>query len=101
MWNKLKMMFSSIWKFVLPLLKVFSSSAGKAVLQSAIKIVSEIAITMANSEGIDKKNAAFKLIIADLKRQGIQIGFAVGESVINAAIETAVQYLKNKGIEDD
>jgi len=94
MWDKMKLMFSAIWALVLPLLKTFSSKVGKIVLQEAITVCGQIATTMLAANGPDKKKAAFKIIVADLKSKGIQ---QVEDSLINAAIETAVQYLKEKG----
>jgi hypothetical protein len=93
MWNKMKLMFSAIWVMVLPLLKTFSGKVGKAVLAQAISVCQDVAVSMATANGADKRKAAFKLIVANLKTQGVQ---NVETSVINAAIETAVQYLEAK-----
>jgi len=91
MWDRIKLMFSSIFAWVLPLLKALSSSVGKVVLQEAISVCGGIATTMLAADGTAKKKEAFKQIVTNLKKQGLT---DLSDSMINAAIETAVQYIK-------
>ena len=92
MWDKMKLMFSAIWVWILPLLKALASSAGKIVLQEAITACKTVAVTMVNASGTDKKDAAKTAIVAALKAQGVTAETAL----INASIETAVQFLQSK-----
>jgi hypothetical protein len=91
--DKLKLLFSNIWSFISPFVKIFAQAAGPLLAASAltaVKTVSQYAID--NDE--DKRRQAFKLIEQDLKTQGIAIGVTITTSMINAAIEAAVQKLK-------
>ena len=88
--EKLKIMFSAIGDFLLPFLKQFMSAAGPMILDAAQKAVSTMAqqLAMPNAE---KRDAAFAMITADLKRRGIE----AATSTINGAIEAAVARLKS------
>ncbi len=93
MWDRIKLMFASIWAYVLPLLKALSSTVGKIVLNEAIKVCSEIATSMLTATGPEKKAAAAKAVVKSLKSKGYA---DISDAIINAAIETAVQYIKSK-----
>jgi len=91
-WEKMKVVFSSIWDFLAPFVKIFLSSAGVILAEIAIKTVTNIALTMADADGDAKRKEAVKQIQAELISRGIVLGV----SVINSAIEAAVQRLKSQ-----
>lgn len=90
-WEKMKIVFSGIWDFLAPFVKIFLSSAGVILAEVAMKAVTEIALTMSDADGDAKRKEALKRIQAELIGRGIVLGV----SVINAAIEAAVQKLKS------
>ncbi len=86
----IKAVFKGVGGFLLPFVKMFVSASGPvlaAAAHSAVRAVEESAI----SGGDAKRKEAFRRIENDLKRQGIAIGADVTASMINAAIEAAVQ----------
>ena len=93
MWLRIKLIFSAIGIWIFPLVKTLGSNVGKVVLKQAIAVVSDIAVSMVTANDDVKRKAAFDKITADLKAQGLQ---NLETSVINAAIETAVQFIKSK-----
>lgn len=88
--ERIKLFFSGIWDFLKPLIEIFLSEAGKLLAASAMQAVTTVAATMGEADGEAKRKAAFDMIVADLKKQGVTLGV----SVINAGIETAVQKLE-------
>jgi len=88
---KLKFAFSKIWDFLMPFIKAFLSDIGVLLARTAMEVVTEIQKDMPVANGDDKRREAFKRIEEKLKGQGIQIG----ASLINAAIEAAVQKIKD------
>ena len=93
MWLRIKLIFSAIGIWIFPLVKTLGSNVGQAVLKEAITVVSDVAVTMVTANDDVKRKAAFTKITANLKDQGLQ---NLETSVINAAIETAVIYMKSK-----
>ena len=89
-WEKMKVVFSDIWDFLAPFVKIFLSGAGMILAEVAMKAVTEIALTMGDADGDTKRKEAFQRIQAELIAKGITLSV----SVINAAIEAAVQKLK-------
>ena len=92
MWTYLKAVSAGVWDFILPFLKILVSQAGQILAQVAMDTVKQVALNNSNVPGDQKKAIAFDVISSSLKTQGI----ALGASVINLAIETAVQKLKDK-----
>jgi hypothetical protein len=92
--EKMAVVFSGIWDFLGPFVGVFLSKAGTALAQSAIQAVKVVAETAGQADGAEKREAAFGLIVNDLEKKGIEIGADVTSSMINAAIEVAVQKIK-------
>lgn len=90
-WNKVKIIMTDAWVFIEPFVKLFVSQSGKIVLQSAVSAVQIVADTMNDADGNKKREKAFELIVEDLKRAEVEIG----TSIINSAIEVAVQKIKN------
>lgn len=90
--EKVKFFFTKIGSFLLPFVKIFLSSAGKILGDIALKTVLQIAAdpSMVKAGGLEKRQAAFDAIVKELKSRGIELG----TSVINAAIEAAVQKAK-------
>jgi hypothetical protein len=73
---------------------MFSNKVGEVLAQSAIQAVTVVAETAAQAGGAEKRGVAFGLIVNDLEKKGIEIGADVTTSMINAAIEVAVQKVK-------
>lgn len=92
MWTYFKAVSSGAWDFILPFIKILLSSSGQILAQVAMDTVKQIAINNSNAPGAQKKAIAFDVISNSLTTQGI----ALGASVINMAIESAVQKLKEK-----
>lgn len=86
----LKAVTSGIWTFILPFLKILLTQGGQLLAQTAMNTVSAVAANYAAAPGEQKKAIAFDVITASLQKQGVQLG----ASVINAAIEAAVQKIK-------
>ena len=93
-WTKAKLVCSSIWGFVEPFVKIFLSKAGPVLASAAMQAVQATAVSLAAKDGSTKRDNAYQLIVEDLKTQGLSIGVDVTTSMINAAIEAAVQKLK-------
>jgi hypothetical protein len=94
MWDKFKlwsMIFTSELKsFLVPLLKIYLTEAGKQLLYvafGAVKIMAQRDIP--NDE---RHKMASEMIETELKRRGLELG----TSLINSAIETAVIRLKSE-----
>jgi len=92
-WQRVKFVSSNIFSFLAPFIAVFLSSIGpvlsKAALNAAVIVEAEL-----KGQGSDiKRGAAFRLIAADLKNQGITLGVGVTVQMINSAIEAAVAKL--------
>lgn len=94
--DKIDAFFSDAWEFVAPLIRLFMSSAGQVLGQLALQAVMEIGKDpgMVGAGGLAKRQAAFDRIAQKAKEQGL----VVAESMINAAIETAVQKAKSDGV---
>jgi hypothetical protein len=88
----MKVVFSNTWDFLAPFVKIFLSSAGVILAEIAIKTVTNIALTMADADGDAKRKEAVKQIQAELISRGIVLGV----SVVNSAIEAAVQRIKTQ-----
>ena len=93
--EKIKILFSKIWDFIAPFVKIFLSSAGQILAASAMEAVKVVA-TYAMDNDEEKRHTAFELIVKDLKTKGIELGVQISVSMINAAIEAAVQKLKEQ-----
>lgn len=94
MWEKIKIIMSSIWEFVLPFLRQLMHQAGPVLAAAALSAVKVTASSLKDASGAEKRQAAFDAIVADLGKQGLQIGIDVSTSMINAAIEVALQKIK-------
>lgn len=88
----LKLWLGKTWGFLKPILMVFLSQAGKLLAASALRAVKIVAESYGAKDGAEKRKAAFDLIYDDLRQQGVTLG----ASVINMAIEVAVQKLKDE-----
>jgi len=91
MWTWIKAAMSAVADFLLPFVKIFLSSIGPVVAKAAMAAVTTTAESLKGATGAEKRDAAYKLIVGELKQQGV----TVAESMINAAIEAAVQKLKS------
>jgi len=92
MWTYLKAVSSGAWNFILPFIQVLLTQAGQVLAQTAMDTVKQVAINYSSAPGAEKKIIAFNLITDSLAKQGIQMG----ASIINMAIEAAVQKIKRR-----
>jgi hypothetical protein len=94
----LKLIFSRLGGFLKPFLQLFLSEIGPILAETATRAVQTVAQTATDSESDDDKRArAQKLILGQLRQRGIEIGAGVTISMINAALEAAVQKVKANG----
>jgi hypothetical protein len=93
-WLKMLGVSKTVWNFIFPFIKIFLSDIGPILIQAATAAVAQAA-TMPGATGEDKRNAAINSVISTLETQGIKIGLQVTTSMINAAIEAAVQAMKD------
>jgi len=96
MWERIKIVSSSIWVFVLPYLRMLLSKAGPILAAAALEAVKVVAANASGATDDQKRNLAFQAIGESLKTQGIAIGVDVSTALVNAAIETAVLKLKSE-----
>lgn len=96
MWTWLKLATSNIGKFLLPFIQSFFSAMGPVVAASAVNAVGIVQKSMTDAAWRDKRDAAFDLVVKDLKVQGITVGAQVAVSLINRSIEAAVAQLDRK-----
>ena len=89
MWEAIKLYMSKIWAIIKPSVMAFLTTAGQQVLDLAVEIVSELQLGDLTSD--EKREAAF----AQIKEKLAAEGKVVGNSLINLAIELAVQRLKS------
>lgn len=92
--SRFKLFFSSVWGFLQPFVALFLTKAGPLLAAAAISAVKVTAASLQEADGAQKREHAFNLIMDDLKRQGVAMGAEVTTSMVNAAIEVAVQKVK-------
>jgi hypothetical protein len=92
MWTWIKLAASSIGTFLLPFVRIFLTSIGPALVAASTQAVATTAANMSGATGAEKRDAAYKIILNDLKRQGIE----ATALMINSAIEAAVAKLNDK-----
>lgn len=90
MWTWLKLAASSIGTFLLPFVRLFLTNIGPALVSAATQAVAATAQNMSGATGPEKRDAAYKLIMSELKTQGIE----ATALMINGAIEAAVAKLQ-------
>lgn len=95
MWAILKMWMGETYEFLKPIIEMYKKPVGAALRKAAIAAVLAVAERQITGDK-KKKEEAFRMIEADLKTQGIELGISITTSMINHAIETAVQGLKQK-----
>jgi LL-H family phage holin len=88
--EKVKFTMSKVFEMLLPFLKKMTSDAGIFALEMAILYVPQIADSMKDADGAEKRKEVFRLIQEAAKAKGIQMT----DSIINGAIEAAVAKLK-------
>ena len=88
--NRIKLLFSSIWDFIWPAVKVYLTAMGPHLADAAFRAVKYTAQYLADEEGIAKREVAYGMIVEDLKLMGIEAGKQVLKHHIYGAIEIAV-----------
>jgi hypothetical protein len=94
MWEKLKILSSSVWTFLLPFVRQMISKSGTILAAAALEAVKAVASNLTGATNNEKRDLAFNSIVRNLESQGIKVGVDVGTSLVYAAIETAVQAMK-------
>lgn len=87
-----KSTLSQILDFLKPAAAQLAANGGMILLEAATAAVAAVAADPRVLSDSDKRDAAGKLILADMQRKGI----AASVSAINLAIETALASLKAK-----
>lgn len=90
MWDKIKFFLSDTWIFLKPFVMQMLSDSGRVLARSALQAVTAVARNMLGADNDAKRQAAFDMILQDMKTAGIDIA----TSTINAALEAAVVKLK-------
>lgn len=83
-----KLIMSNVWVILKPMVLAFLSKSGTILLEVATEVVKNLAAQDLSSS--DKREQAFKTIKSTLKSRKVE----VTDSLINAAIEIAVQKIK-------
>lgn len=92
----LKYSRSWLWDYLKPILTLFLTGAGKNLLEMAFELVQKVATDPTFVSGDPEKRRRW---VADqLKQHGITTGTPWADSLINLAIELAVQKLKAKSL---
>jgi LL-H family phage holin len=89
-WQSLKLTFSKVFELLLPFIKRMASDAGIFALEMAVIYVPQVANSLKDKDGAEKRKEVFRLIQEAAKAKGI----VLADSIINAAIEAAVAKLK-------
>jgi hypothetical protein len=88
-WEKLKLIASNAFDFILPFLKFLLTESGKILAEVALQAVQDCEdLDLSND---DKRAEAFAKIFESLSLKGISLG----KAIINLAIEAAVVKLKD------
>lgn len=82
-YEKMKIVFSSVFTMLLPFVKQFLSSYGPILLGAAKAAVAVYAAQQLSS--LEKREGAYGVIVHDLQAQGITIASSVVYSAIEAA----------------
>lgn len=96
MWEKIKIISSSVWSFVLPFLRQLLSKAGPILAAAALEAVKIVASNASGATDSQKRDMAFRIIGDKLKAEGIAIGIDVSTALVNAALEIAVLKFKSE-----
>lgn len=91
MWTLVKLWLGKAYDFLKPSIALFLSQSGQILATAALRAVSAVAESAISGDR-ERRDAAFDLIVEDLKAQGVK----AGASAINLAIETAVVRLKGE-----
>ena len=86
--EKLKFIFSNIWDFLLPKLKLLLSKSGVVIIDIALMAVKTAAASDLSSE--QKRQLAVSYAKNQLSTKGIEIG----TSMLNSLIEDAYQKIR-------
>ena len=98
MLERIKLFTSGLWDFLGPFVRIFLTKIGPALAKAALAAVIATEKYYAGETGTTKRDEAYKMIVSDLGRQGIEVGVQVTGSMVGAAIEAAVQKMKAEGL---
>lgn len=90
--DKIKFLFSGVFEFLKPFIKILLTQGGIILMTAAQETVAAIATNIQDRPGPEKKAVAFDIIETRLRAAGI----TMATTVINGAIEAAVLKLKSK-----
>jgi hypothetical protein len=90
MGEKIRFILGRMWDFLAPFIRILMTQAGELLAQAAMEAVTAVQSSMADQSGEEKRKAAFEAIEKSLLQNGVKLG----ASVINMAIEAAVNRMK-------
>jgi predicted Rdx family selenoprotein len=93
MFEKIKIVMSSIFEYLLPYIKTFFTKYGAVVLSIATEVVMELAKNN-DMTWQEKRDTAFNQVGDKLVQQGITIGVDVSKTLIINSIQAAVSELQ-------
>ena len=93
-WQKIKLVMSNICTFLEPFVIDFLTETGKIALEEAMKIIPQLALSMASADGTSKREAAIVQLKSSLLSRGIEISTTLALD----AIQTAYKKLKADGV---
>lgn len=97
---KLKFLWSWLWAFLKPVIALMLSELGRALAQAAANAVREAAGLPAQVTDLERRKIAYNNVVNNMKKAGYvygEEGAKLTESMINTAIELALQGLKAEG----
>jgi len=97
---KLKFIMSWLWVFLKPVIAMLLTELGKALAQAAANAVRDAAGLPTQVSDLARRKTAFQAVVDDMKAAGYtygEEGAQLTESMINTAIELALQGLKAEG----
>lgn len=88
-------LLGEIWEFIKPLLREGIRDELKTLLPIALEAVTRLA-PLATMSGGEKRLAAFRQIKKEIGAMALGASITIGTSLINTAIELALQKLKSE-----
>ncbi len=82
----MKLYWSAAWGALLPLIKLFLTTEGLLILKAAQKAAGEVVLNMPGTTGTQKREAAIRIVTAELIKQKLPVSV----SMIYAAVKAAV-----------
>lgn len=97
--TKLRFILSSLWAFLLPVISVYMSPLGKVLLLAATEAVRRASGLPPQVSNVERQKVAYNNVVRAMQARGYYIedpNNVLRESLVNTAIELALQDLKAK-----